>query len=94
MSKMKRSQTTSKTDWLAFVVLVTKRSCPSRQMDLLPFVVLALIIGSFYLALVDKNARSTFLDLAKVGVGGYIALMVPSQPARKKISPDSNEEEI
>lgn len=45
--------------------------------DLLPVIVLSLVVGSFILALIDKNIRITFADLAKVGVGGYIALMVP-----------------
>jgi hypothetical protein len=56
----------------------TKRCCTPKP-DILPFMVLALVIGSFALAWIDQDARATFADLAKVGVGGYIGLMRPSK---------------
>lgn len=52
--------------------------------DILLIVVLSLVVGSFALAWVDKDIRVTFADLAKVGVGGYIALMVPAGGNRRK----------
>lgn len=52
--------------------------------DILSIVVLSLVAGSFALAWVDKDIRVTFADLAKVGVGGYIALMVPAGSDRSK----------
>jgi len=61
----------------------TKRSRPPSEKDFLSLVVLSLIIGSFALAWVDKDIRITFADLAKVGVGGYIALMVPAGSDRR-----------
>jgi hypothetical protein len=51
---------------------------PRHKSDILPFVVLTLVIGSLILAVIDQNSRATFADLAKVGVGGYIGLMKPS----------------
>ena len=41
------------------------------------FVVIILVIGAFVLAIADHNFRSTFGDLAKVGVGGYLGQMLP-----------------
>ena len=60
-----------------------KRPRTLHKPDILPFVVLALVIGSFALACIDKDARATFADLAKVGVGGYIGLMMPSNKTDK-----------
>jgi hypothetical protein len=40
-------------------------------------VVSTLVGGSLVLAIIDENYRSTFIDLAKVGVGGYIGLTIP-----------------
>lgn len=41
------------------------------------FVVLILVSGVLYLAIVDPSFRSVFGDLAKVGVGGYLGQLVP-----------------
>ena len=40
-------------------------------------VVSILVFGSLVLAIIDEEYRSTFVDLAKVGVGGYIGLTIP-----------------
>ncbi|NEO56190.1 MAG: hypothetical protein F6K54_25795 [Okeania sp. SIO3B5] len=40
-------------------------------------VVSTLVGGTLILATIDKDYRSSFFDLAKVGVGGYIALTIP-----------------
>jgi hypothetical protein len=36
-------------------------------------------IGLLTLAIIDEKYRSTFADLAKVCVGGYIGLLVPKK---------------
>ena len=36
-----------------------------------------LVGGALILAVIDKDYRSSFVDLAKVGVGGYIGLTIP-----------------
>ncbi len=41
------------------------------------FVVLILVSGVLYLAIVDSSFRDVFGDLAKVGVGGYLGQLVP-----------------
>lgn len=41
------------------------------------FVVLILVCGVLYLAIVDPSFRDVFGDLAKVGVGGYLGQLVP-----------------
>jgi hypothetical protein len=38
-----------------------------------------LVIGSLLLAIRDKNFRSIFGDLAKVGVGGYLGQLAPEK---------------
>ena len=40
-------------------------------------VVIILVVGALVLAIADDNFRSTFGDLAKVGVGGYLGPMLP-----------------
>ncbi len=40
-------------------------------------VVSTLVGGTLILAVIDKDYRSSFIDLAKVGVGGYIGLTIP-----------------
>ena len=42
-----------------------------------------LIIGTFALAVIDKDMRVPFSDLAKVGVGGYIGYLMPKNNFRK-----------
>jgi hypothetical protein len=45
-------------------------------------IMLILVIGSLRLALLDEDSRTTFSDLAKVGVGGYIGLLMPRQKTK------------
>jgi hypothetical protein len=40
-------------------------------------VVALLMGGSMFLAVVDKDYRASFADLAKVGLGGYVGWMMP-----------------
>ena len=40
-------------------------------------VVSILVGGTLVLAALDKDYRTSFFDLAKVGVGGYIGLSIP-----------------
>lgn len=47
--------------------------------EILAVIVVILVSGSLSLALIDKDSRSAFTDLAKVGVGGYIGLLIPRQ---------------
>lgn len=39
--------------------------------------VLLLVGGSLALSYIDANARGAFLDLAKIGVGGYLGYSMP-----------------
>ncbi|WP_161938230.1 hypothetical protein [Mastigocoleus testarum] len=41
-----------------------------------------LVAGFLVLAIIDENYRSTFVDLAKVGVGAYIGLTIPKSQFR------------
>jgi hypothetical protein len=40
-------------------------------------VILVLLGGSVYLAVVDESYRSPFADLCKIGLGGYLGQLVP-----------------
>lgn len=60
---------------------MAKKQSPMNG-EILAIIVLILVSGSLSLALIDKDSRSAFADLAKVGVGGYIGLLIP----RKKSS--------
>ncbi|MEM8723122.1 MAG: hypothetical protein AAGE84_28195 [Cyanobacteria bacterium P01_G01_bin.39] len=46
-------------------------------------VVSTLIGGSLTLAVIDKDYRSAFIDLAQVGVGGYIGLTIPKSKSEE-----------
>ncbi len=48
----------------------------SRE-EVLGIIVLILVLGSLILAVLDKDSRPFFADLAKVGVGTYIGLSIP-----------------
>jgi hypothetical protein len=50
--------------------------------EILSAIVLILVIGSLAIAVIDKDSRPTFTDLAKVGVGGYIGLLMPRRNSR------------
>ena len=45
-------------------------------------VVIILVIGSLVLAIADHSFRTTFGDLAKIGVGGYLGQMLPEAAKR------------
>ena len=40
-------------------------------------IILILVIGALALAIQDRDFRSTFGDLAKIGVGGYLGQLLP-----------------
>lgn len=40
-------------------------------------VVLILVGGVLYLAIIDRSFRGVFGDLAKIGVGGYLGQLIP-----------------
>ncbi|WP_160111521.1 hypothetical protein [Tolypothrix sp. NIES-4075] len=39
--------------------------------------IILLIVGSFILAAIDPSCRPAFNDLVKIGVGGYLAQLIP-----------------
>ena len=41
-----------------------------------------LVGGALILAIIDKDYRSSFIDLAQVGVGGYIGLTIPKSQSK------------
>ncbi|WP_160296021.1 hypothetical protein [Aliterella atlantica] len=43
------------------------------------FVILILVGGVLYLAIVDRSFRVTFGDLAKIGIGGYLGQLIPRE---------------
>jgi hypothetical protein len=47
---------------------------------ILGVVMLITVIGSLYLAIIDTNSRSQFIDLTKFAVGTYIGLLIPRSP--------------
>ncbi len=57
---------------------MTNNHYPLRG-EILAGIMLILVGGSLTLAVIDKDSRSAFSDLAKVGVGGYIGLLMPKQ---------------
>ncbi len=42
-------------------------------------IILILVIGSLILAIQYESFRSTFGDLAKIGVGGYLGQLLPQE---------------
>ncbi|MDJ0719550.1 MAG: hypothetical protein QNJ54_35905 [Prochloraceae cyanobacterium] len=47
-------------------------------------VVTTLVGGTLTIAVIDENYRSSFVDLAKVGVGGYIGLTIPKSKSENE----------
>ena len=47
-------------------------------------VVSILVGGTLTLAVIDKEYRSAFIDLAQVGVGGYIGLTIPKSKSEEE----------
>lgn len=45
--------------------------------EILAVVTLITVIGSLYLAIIDTNSRSQFIDLTKFAVGTYVGLLIP-----------------
>lgn len=56
-------------------------------------VVALLVGGSMALAVVDKDYRPNFADLAKVGLGGYVGWMMPRASKGENVALDRKEEE-
>lgn len=52
-----------------------------------------LVVGTLILAVIDKDHRSSFVDLAKVGVGGYIGLAIPKSKSDEEQNSKSEEEQ-
>lgn len=48
--------------------------------SVLASVVVVLVCGSLVIAILDPSSRSAFIDLAKVGVAGYLGWMMPRPP--------------
>ena len=48
-----------------------------QQFNTRSLIVLILVCGVLYLALIDPSFRIVFGDLAKVGVGGYLGQLIP-----------------
>lgn len=42
-------------------------------------VVIILVGGALYLAVIDRSFRSLFGDLAKIGIGGYLGQLIPRE---------------
>ncbi len=42
-------------------------------------IIATLVAGSLILAVIDKDYREAFIDLAQVGMGGYIGLTIPKK---------------
>ncbi|NEO42763.1 MAG: hypothetical protein F6K55_00735 [Moorea sp. SIO4A3] len=40
-------------------------------------IILILLGGSLTLAVIDEQYRPTFMDMAKIGLGGYLGLSLP-----------------
>jgi hypothetical protein len=59
-----------------------KRNRNLAKNEILSFIMLIFVIGSLTLALLDKDSRAAFSDLAKVGVGSYIGLLMPRQKTK------------
>lgn len=55
---------------------------PPFKEGILAPVVLLLVMGSLAIAIIDESSRPAFTDLAKVGVGGYIGLMMPRRESK------------
>lgn len=51
---------------------------------LLTAVVIVLLGGALAIAIIDPTARPAFVDLAKVGMAGYLGWMVPRVEAGRK----------
>lgn len=49
----------------------------AKRRDFFALIVLSLILGLFVFAWTDKDARDAFAEIAKIGVAGYVALLVP-----------------
>ena len=47
-------------------------------------VVSTLVGGTLILAVIDEDYRSAFIDLAKVGVGGYIGMTIPKSKSENE----------
>lgn len=51
----------------------------NKNRDLFSMLVLSLVVGLFIFSWIDKDARDAFSEVTKIGVTGYVALLVPSR---------------
>ena len=51
----------------------------SPESKFVALIVILLVLGALTLAVIDESTRGAFTDLAKVGLGGYIALLKPHE---------------
>jgi hypothetical protein len=67
------------------IFIITKRGnevmlakqLPLLKEGLLTLLILVLVAGALGLAIIDANSRPAFIDLAKVGMAGYLGWMMP-----------------
>lgn len=48
-----------------------------KSITIRSIIVIALVVGTFALAVLDDEFRHIFGDIAKVGIGGYLGQLVP-----------------
>ena len=61
----------------------TRQYC-RRENSPIVWIVIVLVLGALVLAIIDEGTRTTYTDLAKVGLGGYIALLRPKEQRDRK----------
>lgn len=49
------------------------------RIDTRSIVIIGLLLGCTWLAVADEKFRPSYADLAKIGLGGYLAQLVPQK---------------